>query len=89
MAQVELRGVNKSFGKTEVIRNVELEINKGEFVVFVGPSGCGKSTLLRLISGLETLSSGEIVIADNNVSDCLPQKEVLRWFFNPMLFIRI
>ena len=41
MAQVELRGVNKSFGKTEVIRNVELEINKGEFVVFVGPSGCG------------------------------------------------
>ena len=64
MAQVELRGVNKSFGKTEVIRNVELEINKGEFVVFVGPSGCGKSTLLRLISGLENLSSGDIVIAD-------------------------
>ena len=62
MAQVELRGVNKSFGKTEVIRNVELEINKGEFVVFVGPSGCGKSTLLRLISGLETLSSGDIVM---------------------------
>ena len=68
MAQVELRGVNKSFGKTEVIRNVELEINKGEFVVFVGPSGCGKSTLLRLISGLESLSSGDIVIADNIVS---------------------
>ena len=63
MAQVELKGVNKAFGKTEVIRHVDLEINKGEFVVFVGPSGCGKSTLLRLIAGLEKLSSGEIVIA--------------------------
>ena len=42
MAQVELRNVNKSFGKTEVIHNVDLEIEKGEFVVFVGPSGCGK-----------------------------------------------
>ena len=58
MAQVELRNVNKAFGKTEVIRSVDLEINKGEFVVFVGPSGCGKSTLLRLIAGLESLSSG-------------------------------
>ena len=57
MAQVELRDVNKAFGKTEVIRNVGLEIEKGEFVVFVGPSGCGKSTLLRLIAGLETQQS--------------------------------
>ena len=64
MAQVELKDVNKSFGKVDVIRHVDLEINKGEFVVFVGPSGCGKSTLLRLIAGLETLSSGEIIIAD-------------------------
>ena len=52
MAQVELQGVNKAFGKTEVIRNVGLEIEKGEFVVFVGPSGCGKSTLLNCIAGL-------------------------------------
>ena len=74
MAQVELKNVNKSFGKTEVIRNVDLEINKGEFVVFVGPSGCGKSTLLRLIAGLETLSSGEIVIADRAVMDLPPSK---------------
>jgi multiple sugar transport system ATP-binding protein len=81
MAQVELRGVNKSFGKTEVIRNVELEINKGEFVVFVGPSGCGKSTLLRLISGLESLSSGDIVIADNIVSDLPPSKRGIAMVF--------
>ncbi|MDA9226502.1 ATP-binding cassette domain-containing protein, partial [bacterium] len=81
MAQVELRGVCKSFGKTEVIRNVELEINKGEFVVFVGPSGCGKSTLLRLIAGLETLSEGDIVIADKAVSDLPPSKRGIAMVF--------
>ncbi len=81
MAQVELKNVNKAFGKTEVIRNVDLEINKGEFVVFVGPSGCGKSTLLRLIAGLETLSSGEIVIADRAVMDLPPSKRGIAMVF--------
>ena len=69
MAQVALNNVNKSFGSTHVIRDVDLEVNKGEFVVFVGPSGCGKSTLLRLIAGLETISDGQIVIADRPVMD--------------------
>jgi len=81
MAQVSLKDVNKSFGATHVIKNVDLEINKGEFVVFVGPSGCGKSTLLRLIAGLETLSSGEIVIADRAVMDLPPSKRGIAMVF--------
>ena len=80
-AQVALTGVNKSFGKTHVIRDIDLEINKGEFVVFVGPSGCGKSTLLRLIAGLETLSEGEIVIAGRKVMDLPPSKRGIAMVF--------
>jgi len=81
MAQVVLKSVNKSFGKIEVIRDVDLQINNGEFVVFVGPSGCGKSTLLRLISGLEKLSSGEISIADRDVTDLPPSKRGIAMVF--------
>ncbi len=81
MAQVELKGVKKSFGKTDVIRDVNLQINDGEFVVFVGPSGCGKSTLLRLIAGLEELSSGEIHIADRAVMDLPPSKRGIAMVF--------
>lgn len=81
MAQVELKDVNKAFGSVQVIRNVDLEIDKGEFVVFVGPSGCGKSTLLRLIAGLETLTSGEIVIADRQVMDLPPSKRGIAMVF--------
>lgn len=81
MARVSLKGVNKSFGKVDVIRDVDLEIDNGEFVVFVGPSGCGKSTLLRLISGLENLSSGEIFIADRPVKDLPPSKRGIAMVF--------
>ena len=81
MAQVELKHVDKSFGSTRVVKDVQLEIEKGEFVVFVGPSGCGKSTLLRLIAGLESLSSGEIIIADRPVMDLPPSKRGIAMVF--------
>ena len=81
MAQLQLKDVNKSFGDVHVIKNVDLEINKGEFVVFVGPSGCGKSTLLRMIAGLETLSSGEISIAGRLVMDLPPSKRGIAMVF--------
>ena len=60
MAELEIVQVSKSFGDVEVLRDVNLQISSGEFVVFVGPSGCGKSTLLRMISGLEPVGRGEI-----------------------------
>ena len=69
MARVELKHVSKSFGSTEVVRDVSLSIEEGEFAVFVGPSGCGKSTLLRMIAGLEETSEGEIFIGGADVTD--------------------
>jgi ABC-type sugar transport system ATPase subunit len=67
MATLEIIDVHKTFGKTEVIRQVDLSVNDGELVVFVGPSGCGKSTLLRMIAGLETLTQGQIKIDGTRV----------------------
>ena len=66
MGQIELQNIIKSFGAVDVIKDVSLDIKEGEFIVFVGPSGCGKSTLLRLISGLESLTSGSVHIADRD-----------------------
>ncbi|AXY42318.1 sn-glycerol-3-phosphate ABC transporter ATP-binding protein UgpC [Halomonas sp. JS92-SW72] len=74
MASVTLDKVNKVFGSTHIIKDVDLEIGAGEFVVFVGPSGCGKSTLLRLIAGLESISDGELSIGETVVNQ-LPPRE--------------
>ena len=74
MSSVKIRGVRKSFGPTEVIEGVSVDIDDGEFVVLVGPSGCGKSTLLRMVAGLETITSGEIAI-DGRVVNKLEPKE--------------
>ena len=72
MSGVQLRDVRKSFGDVHVIKGVDLDIEEGEFVVFVGPSGCGKSTLLRLVSGLEEVTSGEIAIGGRDVTRVEP-----------------
>lgn len=72
MASVHLQNVAKRFGSTEVIREVDLHIGSGEFVVFVGASGSGKSTLLRMIAGLESVSAGRVLIGDRDVTDLPP-----------------
>ena len=74
MASVTLRNICKSYDETQVTRNVNLDIDDGEFVVFVGPSGCGKSTLLRMIAGLEDITSGDLYIGNDKVNN-LPPKE--------------
>lgn len=71
MAQLTFDGVRKSYGDFDALRGIDLDIEKGEFVVFVGPSGCGKSTLLRMIAGLESVSSGRISI-DGEVVNNVP-----------------
>src|SRR5436190_6316050 len=68
MANVALRRVKKTYLDLEVIHGVDIEVADGEFIVIVGPSGCGKSTLLRMVAGLETSTSGEIVIRDRVVN---------------------
>ena len=81
MSHVILKNVCKKFGDVSVLHNVNLQIEKGEFLVFVGPSGCGKSTLLRLIAGLEKLTEGEISIAGRTIMDLPPSKRGIAMVF--------
>src|SRR5437868_2397052 len=81
MAELQLRGVHKSFGAVPVIHNVDLDIQDGEFVVFVGPSGCGKSTLLRTISGLEEPTSGQVLIGGEDVTEYDPSERGVAMVF--------
>ncbi len=69
MGHIKLTSVTKSFGAVDVLHDINLEIQDGEFVVFVGPSGCGKSTLLRMIAGLEKPTGGELSIDGKVVND--------------------
>ena len=73
MAGITLKGLKKSYGTAHVIKGVDIDIEDGEFVVFVGPSGCGKSTLLRMIAGLEDISAGELSIGGKVVNDLPPK----------------
>lgn len=81
MAGLTLRDVRKSYGKTQVIHGVDLDIEDGEFVVFVGPSGCGKSTLLRMIAGLEEISAGSVSIGDQEVNEVAASKRGVAMVF--------
>jgi multiple sugar transport system ATP-binding protein len=87
MASVDIGKVDKFFGSTQVLYEVEIEIGDGEFVVLVGPSGCGKSTLLRMIAGLEEISRGEIAIGGRVVNNVPPKdRDIAMVFQNYALY---
>ena len=81
MATVTLQNLTKSFGKTEVIKGIDLEIEDGKFCVLVGPSGCGKSTLLRMIAGLEDIDGGELSIGGDVMNDIAPAERGVSMVF--------
>ncbi len=74
MSNIRLRECHQRFGSTVTLHQVNLDIEDGEFAVFVGPSGCGKSTLLRMIAGLEEVSEGEVLIGDEVMNDVVPAR---------------
>ena len=81
MASVNLRHISKKFGISEVLHDINLDVEEGQFVVLVGPSGCGKSTTLRLIAGLEDASEGEVMIANKVVNLIEPQNRNIAMVF--------
>ena len=83
MAQsgLRLRNIKKSYARVDVIHGVDLDIEPGEFAVFVGPSGCGKTTLLRMIAGLEDITSGSLEIAEQEVNDLPPSERAVAMVF--------
>lgn len=81
MGELILKNVHKTYGKTEVIKGIDLHVKEGEFCVFVGPSGCGKSTLLRMIAGLEDVTSGEVNLQGRDITDLAPSKREIAMVF--------
>jgi multiple sugar transport system ATP-binding protein len=87
MAPVHIRQLNKKFDEVHAVNNVNLEIHDQEFVVLVGPSGCGKTTTLRMVAGLESVTSGDILIGDKLVNDLAPMdRDIAMVFQNYALY---
>ncbi len=81
MSIISLKDICKSWGDTEVLKNINFECEDGELLVLLGPSGCGKSTTLRLIAGLEIPTSGIVEIGGKDVSDLPPVKRHISMVF--------
>ena len=81
MAKINLKNLQKSYGKTKVIHDLSVDIKEGELVVIVGPSGCGKSTLLRMVAGLEDINSGSILFDNKEVNDLEPMERNIAMVF--------
>jgi multiple sugar transport system ATP-binding protein len=87
MHAVQFKNIEKSYGNTSVLRDINLDIEPGEFVALVGPSGCGKSTLLKILAGLEPPSTGEVYIGERPVVDLPPyERDVAMVFQNYALY---
>src|SRR5690348_10852101 len=87
MATLELQGLRKSFGATQVLRQIDLSLSDGEMLVIVGASGCGKSTLLRLVAGLEAPSAGRVIIGGRDVTTVDPsERDIAMVFQNYALY---
>ena len=87
MAQLEFIHISKMYGDTPAVRDLNLQVEEGEFVVLVGPSGCGKTTALRMVAGLEEITSGEIRIGDRVVNDLAPRdRDIAMVFQNYALY---
>src|SRR5919108_1420928 len=87
MARVLLKSLNKKFDETHAVKDVNLEIRDKEFVVLVGPSGCGKTTTLRMVAGLESISSGQVLIGDKVVNQLAPMdRDIAMVFQNYALY---
>src|SRR3546814_7470210 len=81
MAGLSIEGARKSFGATEVLKGVSIDVAHGEFTVIVGPSGCGKSTLLRAVAGLEELTAGRTIIGARDVTSLAPSQRGIAMVF--------
>jgi sn-glycerol 3-phosphate transport system ATP-binding protein len=81
MGRINLKNLEKSYGKTKVIHDLSIDINEGELIVIVGPSGCGKSTLLRMVAGLEDINSGSILIDNKIVNELEPMERNIAMVF--------
>src|ERR1700733_14914735 len=87
MAMLELAGLRKNFGETEVLRQIDLSLASGEMLVIVGASGCGKSTLLRMVAGLETPSAGKISLEGRDITSVDPSaRDIAMVFQNYALY---
>ena len=81
MSEIKLENLKKSFGKTDVIHDLSINVKDGELIVIVGPSGCGKSTLLRMVAGLEDADQGNIIIDGKKVNELEPMERNIAMVF--------
>ena len=81
MADLSIKALTKSYGASQVLHGIDLDVSDGEFIVLVGPSGCGKSTLLRMIAGLDDISTGEMWIGSTLANRLAPQKRNISMVF--------